>query len=96
MECIGMDTTSVVVKEYDQKVSSGASFGEGLHLWLHHGHKQFMAHNVVDHSLWGATTSTKETIFVFGEKLIEWMQGIGVTLVLSARCFVFKCLWWII
>jgi hypothetical protein len=24
------------------------------------------------------------------------MQGIGVTLVLSARCFVFKCLWWII
>jgi hypothetical protein len=32
MECIGMDTTSVVVKEYDQKVSSGASFGEGFHL----------------------------------------------------------------
>jgi hypothetical protein len=30
-----------------------------------------MVHNVVDDSLWGATTSTKETIFVFGEKLIE-------------------------
>jgi hypothetical protein len=37
MECIGMDTTSVVVEEYDQKVSSGASFGEGIHLWLNHG-----------------------------------------------------------
>jgi hypothetical protein len=33
-------------------------------------HKQFMVHNVVDDSLWGATTSTKKTIFVFGEKLI--------------------------
>jgi hypothetical protein len=32
MEGIDMDTTSVVVVEYDQKVSSGACFGEGLHL----------------------------------------------------------------
>jgi len=29
-----------------------------------------MVHNVVDDFLWGATTSTKEIIFVFGEKLI--------------------------
>lgn len=40
-----------------------------------------MAHNVVDDSFWGATTLIKETIFVFGEKLIGWMQGLGVTLV---------------